>query len=85
MLSELTPIDSQSTQIWNDRSYKTNEATFNDNLLVGKCGYFSFDNDIYKNTEDRFRSNLDRRKRQVADNALRAREVLQIDSNDTLY
>ena len=58
---------------------------YNENLLVGKVGYFSFDNDIQRNNEQRFVSNLQRRKRHVADNAMLARETMKMDVNDNLY
>lgn len=59
VVDELTPIDTQSVRIWNDRSYPKKKTIFNENLLNGKCGNFAFSNDLQKNNEERFRSNLD--------------------------
>lgn len=85
VLNELTPADSESVQVWNDRGYKVNELIYNENLLNGKVGYYSFDNDIQRHNEQRFKDNLERRKRQVGDNALHAREALRMTNDDTLY
>lgn len=62
VVDELTPIESQSVRIWNDRSYLKNQNTFNENLLIGKCGNFAFDNDLQRNNEERFRSNIEKRR-----------------------
>jgi hypothetical protein len=59
IVDELTPNDTQSVQIWNDRSYSKKKLSFNENLLNGKCGNFAFDNDMQRTNETRFKSNLD--------------------------
>lgn len=77
MINELSePVDTLSTQVWNDRGYRINEAIYNENQLNGKVGFFSFDNDIQRHNEQRFKDNLERRKYNVAENAVAAREAL---------
>lgn len=78
LVNDLTPIESQSVRIWKDRSYYKNQQVYNENLLKGKCGNFAFDNELQRFNENRFQSNIDRRRNHVADNALRAREILQL-------
>jgi hypothetical protein len=62
VVDELTPIESQSVRIWNDRSYSKNQNTFNENQMIGKCGNFAFDNNLQRNNEERSRSNIEKRR-----------------------
>ena len=45
-------------------------------------GNFHFNNEIYKNMENRFKNNIVKRKRHVIENANRARIALQIQENE---
>lgn len=44
LLEELTPIESQSTRIWNDKGYLKDQALYDENRLHGQVGSYQFTN-----------------------------------------
>ena len=64
------PTDSQSTMIWNDTSYRQTLQSYNENLLVGKAGNFSFDNDMQRWKEKLWQENIDKKQQNAPLNSI---------------
>ena len=77
----LTPLERESELVWKDRQAKKNQITRHENLLVGRLGTYAFDNNMMQNIEDRFRANLQKRKYQVVQGALKAQKHYDIEPN----
>jgi hypothetical protein len=56
--------------------------SYNENLLLGKAGNFSFDNDLQRQREKLFQDNIDRKQQNPALNAIIARESLNLNESD---
>ena len=73
VLEELTPIESQSTRIWNDRGYLKDQAQYDENRLHGTVGSYQFTNQQQKMVEKRFKASVSTQRRPL--NAARAKRV----------